>query len=513
IFPPEASLRLTTDIIEFTVQEIPKWNPINICSYHLQEAGATPVQEVAYTLSTAIAVLDAIDVPDDVLPRVVGRIAFFCNSGIRFIEEMCKMRVFGRLWDRITRERYGVDDPKLRRFRYGVQVNSLGLTAEQPENNIPRIVLESLGVLLSRDARARALQLPAWNEALGLPQPWDQQWSLRIQQILAHETDLLEYPDLFEGSVVIEEKVRELEQAAWAEIERIEGAGGAIAAVRQGSMKRAMVESNRARLRAIEDGQQVVVGVNRYEAGESSPLVAHGTVVTPTQAAEQEQVDSLQSRRQQRDAAAVDGALAELREALQSGANVMSPSIRCAHAGVTTGEWTDALRECLGEYRPPTGLDVSQGGGPTGPTAEQLRRRVDEVSHDLGRRLKLLVGKPGLDGHSNGAELLALAARDAGLEVVYAGIRQTPQELIAAAIQEGVHLVGLSVLSGSHMTLVPTVVDGLDVPVVVGGIIPEADAADLRQHGVAAVYTPRDHDLSRIVGEMIEIAAKGRARV
>jgi len=513
IFPPEASLRLTTDIIEFTVAEIPKWNPINICSYHLQEAGATPVQEVAYTLATAISVLDAIKVPADVLPRVVGRIAFFCNSGIRFIEEMCKMRVFDRLWDRITRERYGVEDPKLRRFRYGVQVNSLGLTAEQPENNIPRIVLESLGVLLSRDARARALQLPAWNEALGLPEAWDQQWSLRIQQILAHETDLLEYPDLFEGSVVIEQKVRELEEAAWAEIERIDREGGAIPAVREGSMKRAMVESNRTRLRAIEQGEKVVVGVNRYEDSEASPLVAHGKVVTPTEASELEQVDSLESRRKARDQTAVDGALGALRDALEAGTNVMPASIRCAHAGVTTGEWTDALRESLGEYRPPTGLDVARPAGSSEPRAEQLRRRVDEISHDLGRRLKLLVGKPGLDGHSNGAELLALAARDAGLEVVYAGIRQTPDELIAAAIQEGVHLVGLSVLSGSHMALVPRVVDAVDVPVVVGGIIPEADATELRDHGVAAVYTPRDHDLSRIVGEMIEIAAKGRVRV
>ena len=510
IFPPEASQRLTTDIIEFTVDEVPRWNPINICSYHLQEVGANPVQELAFTLANAISVLDAIDVTKDKLPSVFGRISFFCNSGVRFIEEMCKMRAFTRIWDQIGRERYGVEDPKLRRFRYGVQVNSLGLTEVQPENNIPRIVLSALGVTLARDARARAIQLPAWNEALGLPRPWDQQWALRIQQILAYETDLLEYPDLFEGSAVIERKVAELETQAWQEIERILDMGGAIAAVESGYMKRALVESNAARLAAIEADERAWVGVNRYQESEPSPLAQDGGsrifVVDPQ--AERDQIERLRAHRARRNTSEVKSALRSLHDGIANGENAMPLSIRCAHAGVTTGEWADTLRKIFGEYRAPTGvespLQLRSGDG----TVAEVRRRVAEISAQLGRRLKVLIGKPGLDGHSSGAEQIAIFARDAGLEVIYEGIRLTPDEIVNSAEQEGVHLIGLSILSGSHCELVPGIVERVNVPLVIGGIIPEDDAEKLRAQGVAAVYTPRDYDVHRIIREMVEIVAR-----
>jgi (2R)-ethylmalonyl-CoA mutase len=510
IYPPQASMRLTTDIVEFTVDEVPKWNPINISSYHLQEVGATPVQEIAFALANAMAVLDGVDVPSDKLPAVVGRISFFCNAGIRLIEEMCKMRAFTRLWDRITAERYGVEDPKLRRFRYGVQVNSLGLTEAQPENNVARIVLEALAVILSKGARTRSLQLPAWNEALGLPRPWDQQVSLRIQQILAYETDLLEYDDLFDGSPVIEAKVREIEEQALQEIERVQEIGGAVAAVESGYMKRALVESNAARVRAIEAGERAVVGVNRYEETEDSPLVQNlaSSILSVEESAEREQVERLEAHRARRNAQEAEAALAQLREVVAAGGNVMPPSIRCAHAGVTTGEWADALRAIFGEYRAPTGVEAPIAAVRGDGSLEVLRERVDAISQTLGRRLKLLVGKPGLDGHSSGAEQIALQARDAGFEVVYEGIRTTPQAIATSAEQEGVHLVGLSILSGSHLTLVPEVVERVRVPVVVGGIIPQDDAQKLLDNGVAAVYTPRDFDIRRIVGEMIEIAAR-----
>ncbi len=510
IFPPAASLRLTTDIIEFTVDKVPKWNPINICSYHLQEVGASPVQELAFTLANAISVLDAIEVPKEKLPAIFGRVSFFCNAGMRFIEEMCKMRAFTRMWDQIGRERYGVDDPALRRFRYGVQVNSLGLTELQPENNIPRIVLSTLGVTLSKDARARAIQLPAWNEALGLPRPWDQQWALRIQQILAYETDLLEYPDLFEHSPVIERKVAELEAAAWKEIERILDAGGAVAAVESGYMKRALVESNAERLAAIEADERVWVGVNRYQESEPSPLTrdgAGGTLV-PNAQAEREQIERLQAQRARRDASEVKAALRALHDGVSNGQNVMPLSIRCAHAGITTGEWANTLREIFGEYRAPTGVESPLQLHSDDDTVAEVRRRVAEISGRLGRRIKVLIGKPGLDGHSSGAEQIAIFARDSGLEVVYEGIRLTLEEIVNSAQQEGVHLIGLSILSGSHLELVPAILERISVPLVVGGIIPEEDAQKLRAQGVSAVYTPRDNDVHRVIREMVEIAAR-----
>jgi (2R)-ethylmalonyl-CoA mutase len=483
VFPPSPSMRLIKDVIEYTVDEVPRWNPINICSYHLQEAGATPVQEVAFALANAIAVLDSVEVDAAKLPLVVGRISFFCNAGIRFIEEACKMRAFTRMWDRITRERYGVEDPKLRRFRYGVQVNSLGLTEAQPENNVPRITLEALGVTLSRSARARAIQLPAWNEALGLPRPWDQQWSLRIQQILAYETDLLEFEDILDGSPVIEHKVSEIEEAAQAEVDRILEMGGAVAAVESGYTKRALVESNTARVRAIESGARKVVGVNDFFEGEPSPLVADigASILSVDASAGREQVERLAAHRAGRNAAEVKAALANLRDVVANGGNAMPPSIRCAHAGVTTGEWADALRALFGEYRAPTGVEGAIERTRGDDSLEKLRSRVDEVSDKLGRRLKVLLGKPGLDGHSSGAEQIAVHARDAGLEVVYEGIRLTPDEIANSAEQEGVHAVGLSILSGSHLTLVPRVLERVSVPVIVGGIIPPADAERLRR--------------------------------
>ncbi len=509
IFPPAPSMRLTTNIIEFSVSEVPRWNPMNVSSYHLQEAGATPVQEIAFALANAIAVLDTVNVPAEQMPEVVGRISFFCNAGIRFIEETCKMRAFVRLWDRITGERYGVEDPKLRRFRYGVQVNSLGLTEAQPENNVPRIVLEMLGVTLSKVGRARSVQLPAWNEALGLPRPWDQQWSLRIQQVLAYETDLLEYEDILDGSPVIEAKVREIEERAWAEIERILEMGGAVAAVESGYLKRALVESNTARVRAIEAGERVVIGMNRYQESEPSPLVKDlaSSILSVDDGAEREQVERLKAHRSRRNGDEVKAALMGLRDVVSEGGNVMPPSIRCALEGVTTGEWADTLRSLFGEYRAPTGVEAPIKIQAT-TEAQSVRKRVDEISDRLGRRLKILIGKPGLDGHSSGAEQIAIHARDAGMEVVYEGIRLTPEQIVRAAEQEGVHLVGLSILSGSHLQLVPAIVQEVRVPVIVGGIIPRDDAEKLRAQGVAAIYTPRDFDILRIIAEMAEIAAR-----
>jgi (2R)-ethylmalonyl-CoA mutase len=521
IFPPAPSLRLTTDLITFTAREMPRWNPINVCSYHLQEAGATPVQEIAYALATAVCVLDAVrasgQVRPEELPEVVGRISFFVNAGIRFVTELCKMRAFTRLWDRITRERYGVEDPKHRLFRYGVQVNSLGLTEQQPENNVYRILLEALGVTLSKRARCRALQLPAWNEALGLPRPWDQQWSLRLQQILAYETDLLEFDDLFDGSPVIEAKVRELEEAALEELGRVEAMGGAIAAVESGYMKARLVESNTKRVAAIASGELPVVGVNCFTETEPSPLTAGGggfLAVDP--AAEAEQIARLEAHRARRDGKAVAAALAALREAAQEGRNIVPPSIDCARAGVTTGEWAQVLREVFGEYRAPTGVAAVAGTG--SDLLAPVRARVEEASRRLGRRLKILVGKPGLDGHSNGAEQIAVAARDCGMEVVYDGIRLTPARIAATALEEGVHLVGLSILSGSHEPLVREVLERMrklgigEVPVVVGGIVPPEDARRLLAAGVARVYTPKDYRVDQIMADLVEVALAARRR-
>jgi (2R)-ethylmalonyl-CoA mutase len=529
VFPPGPSLRLITDLVAYTVREIPKWNPINICSYHLQEAGATPVQEIAFAMSTAVAVLDAVrdsgQVPAEEFSAVVARISFFVNAGVRFVEEMCKMRAFVRLWDELTTERYGVADEKARRFRYGVQVNSLGLTEVQPENNVQRIVLEMLAVTLSKDARARAIQLPAWNEALGLPRPWDQQWSLRMQQVLAFESDLLEYDDLFTGSVVVERKVDELVEGARAEMARIEGMGGAVAAVESGYMKSALVASHAERRRRIEAGEEVIVGLNRFETTEPNPLTADlGTAIQTVDASvEQAAADAVRTWREQRDAdtdaaARAVAALERLRADAASGVNLMPASLECARAGVTTGEWAGALREEFGEYRAPTGVSgtVGVGGAEPGDDLARVRRLVARTGEELGERLRLLVGKPGLDGHSNGAEQVAVRARDAGFEVVYQGIRLTPEQIVAAAVAEDVHLVGLSILSGSHMELVPEVLRGLreagagDVPVVVGGIIPEADAAALRSAGVAMVFTPKDFGLNDIMGEMVGVIREAR---
>lgn len=520
VFPPSPSLRLITDVIAFTTENVPKWNPTNVCSYHLQEAGATPVQELAYALVTAIGVLDAAkargDIPEERFPMVVGRISFFVNAGIRFVEEMCKLRAFTELWDRVCRDRYGVTEPKLRRFRYGVQVNSLGLTEQQPENNIIRIVLEMLAVSLSKDARARAIQLPAWNEALGLPRPWDQQWSLRAQQILAFETDLLENADLFNGSEVVEAKTQALIDEAWTEVERVLAKGGAVQAVESGYVKQALVESNAARLRRIEAGEQVVVGVNRYEEGVPSPLVADldEAIMRVDPKVEQAQIEALKQWRQRRDQGAVDEALEALKAVANTDGNLMDASIRCAKAGVTTGEWAGTLREVFGEYRAPTGVGGAQVSRGEGETVRQVRAKLEAVAEKLGRRPKMLVGKPGLDGHSNGAEQIALKARDVGFDVVYEGIRLTPEQIVASALEEGVHLIGLSVLSGSHLELVPDVLKRMaeagleDVPLVVGGIIPDADAETLRQQGVARVYTPKHFALDTLMGELVELVAE-----
>src|SRR6187455_1222964 len=523
VFPPAPSMRLIKDVAIFTTSELPKWNPMNICSYHLQEAGATPVQELAFALATAIAVLNTVkdsgEVTQEQFGEVVGRISFFVNAGMRFITEMCKMRAFSELWDEITAQRYGIDDPKKRIFRYGVQVNSLGLTEPQPENNVHRILLEMLAVTLSKNARARAVQLPAWNEALGLPRPWDQQWSLRMQQILAYETDLLEYGDLFDGSPVMARKVEELKREAKDELKRIEEMGGAVAAVETGYMKRALVESNTARLEAIERGDQVVVGVNKYLESEPSPLTGGiETIMTVSEEAEVDQLERLKAWRAARDTGAVAATLRDLKRAAAGGANIMPASIACAKAGVTTGEWGWTLREAFGEYRAPTGVGQSMRNDVGG--LDDIRADVDRVSRKLGRRMTFLVGKPGLDGHSNGAEQIAVRARDAGMQVVYQGIRLTPEEIVEAARKQKAHVVGLSVLSGSHLPLVEDVVGrmkkaGLDVPVIVGGIIPPEDAAELEKAGVAAVYTPKDFELNRIMSDVVRIVerAKGASNV
>ena len=523
VFPPAPSMRLIKDVILFTTKEIPKWNPINVCSYHLQEAGATPVQELAFALATAIAVLDTVKSSDEVPPEefgeVVGRISFFVNAGMRFITELCKMRAFTELWDEITRERYGITDAKQRLFRYGVQVNSLGLTEPQPENNVARILIEMLAVTLSKSARARAVQLPAWNEALGLPRPWDQQWSLRMQQILAYETDLLDYGDIFDGSGEITRKVEELKQQAREELKRIAEMGGAVAAVDTGYLKQQLVESNTARLEAIERGEQVVVGVNKYLESEPSPLAAAAdAILTVPEEAEHGQIERLDAWRAARDNSAVAAALKDLKRAATSGSNIMPASIACAKAGVTTGEWGWTLREAFGEYRAPTGVGQAMRNDVTG--LDDIRADVDRVSRKLGRRLTFLVGKPGLDGHSNGAEQIAVRARDAGMQVVYEGIRLTPEEIVEAARKQKAHVVGLSVLSGSHLPLVEDVVGrmkeaGLDVPVIVGGIIPPEDAAELEKAGVAAVYTPKDFELNRIMFDVVRIVerAKGARNV
>jgi len=523
IFPPAPSMRLISDMVAYSVDAIPKWNPINVCSYHLQEAGATPVQEIAYAMATAVAVIDAVqarpDVPAAAIPRIVGRISFFLNAGIRFVEEVCKVRAMTALWDEIGRERYGVADETLRRFRYGVQVNSLGLTEAQPENNVIRIVLEALGVTLSKNARCRALQLPAWNEALGLPRPWDQQWSLRIQQILAYETDLLEYEDLFDGSRVVEARTEELKAAARAELENVLEQGGVVAAVESAYMKQRLVESQSARTQAIESGEQIVVGVNRFTEAEPSPLLAGGQSFLEVDAsAEREQIERLRAFRARRGQPEVTAALQNLKDVLANGGNVMPPSIRAAHAGVTTGEWADALRALFGEYRAPTGV-VPRRVSSASPRMREVQERVKAVSARLGRPLKILIGKPGLDGHSNGAEQIAVKARDVGMEVVYEGIRLTPEEIVQSARDEGVHVIGLSVLSGSHGTLVTGVLERLrraglaSLPVVVGGIIPEEDAARLRKAGVKRVYTPKDFDLTRIMGEIVDVVAESAPAV
>ena len=524
VFPPGPSVRLTTDVITYTVAHMPKWNPINVCSYHLQEAGATPVQEIAYALCTATTVLDAVrdsgQVPPERMGEVVARISFFVNAGVRFVEEMCKMRAFTRLWDDVTRERYGITDPARRRFRYGVQVNSLGLTEAQPENNVQRIVLEMLAVTLSRDARARAVQLPAWNEALGLPRPWDQQWSLRIQQVLAYESDLLEYGDLFDGSPVVEAKTAELMAGAQAEIAAVAQMGGMVPAVESGYLKAQLVASHAARRTRIESGEEKVVGVNCYQATEPSPL----TVNTDTAihhvdpAYERAVLADLAEWRERRDEAQVLAALGRLRaEAARPDVNLMDATLACARAGVTTGEWSFALRGVFGEYRAPTGI----GGAPVahagrGPRASTELAAVREAARATAAaigagRLRLLLGKPGLDGHSNGIEQIAVRARDAGFEVIYQGIRLTPEQIVAAAVAEDVHCVGLSILSGGHAELVPDVLrrlrlaDAGDIPVVVGGIIPPADAASLIAQGVAAVFTPRDFGITAIIGRVVEV--------
>jgi (2R)-ethylmalonyl-CoA mutase len=514
-FPPAPSMRLIADTIAYTVEHVPKWNPINICSYHLQEAGATPVQEIAYAMSNAIAVLDAVRerVPADLMGNVFGRISFFVNAGVRFVEEHAKLRAMSQLWEELGRDRYDVQDEKHRRFRYGVQVNSLGLTEAQPENNVYRIALEALAVTLGRGARARAIQLPAWNEALGLPRPWDQQWSLRLQQVLAYETDLLEYPDIFEGSTVMEGLVSELVEGARGEMARVAELGGAVEAVDY--MKSALVESHRERWRRIESGELTVVGMNRFTTTEPSPLTADadGGILVVDPAVEAERRAALDEWRAERNQDAVDAALEELAHAAtKASENIMPATIAAARAGVTTGEWSRTLREVFGEYRAPTG--VGEAAAVSGEDLAELRDEVERVSEALGRRVKFLVGKPGLDGHSNGAEQIAVRARDAGMDVVYEGIRLTPSQIASSAAQEGVHVIGLSILSGSHPELIPAVLRALedagvqDVPVVVGGIIPDADADALRDAGVAAVYTPKDWDLNQMMRDLVALVAE-----
>jgi (2R)-ethylmalonyl-CoA mutase len=520
IFPPGPSMRLTTDMVAWTCKEIPDFNPTNVCSYHLQEAGATPVQEIAYAVAAGLAVLDTVrargQVAPEELPSVVGRISFFVNAGIRLIEECCKMRAFTVLWDSLMESRYGVRDPKMRRFRYGVQVNSLGLTEAQPENNVQRIVLEMLAVVLSKDSRARAVQLPAWNEALGLPRPWDQQWALRIQQVIAFETDLLEYGDIFNGSPVIAAKVESLVAGARAELERIEAMGGMIPAVETGYVKRELVKSHVERLRAIERGDIKIVGLNCFQETAESPLTAQGVeaILKVDPAMEEEQIQRLRAHRRQRSSDEAAAALRGLADVAKTDSNIMAACIRCANAGVTTGEWGDTLRKAFGEYRAPTGIDIATRVAGIKEREDALVDRVKKTGDAIGRPLKMLVGKPGLDGHSNGAEQIAVKARDAGFEVVYDGIRLTPAQIATAALEEGVHVVGLSVLSGSHVELVGDVMKELrarklqDTPVVVGGIIPANDVASLQALGVAAVYTPKDADMNRIMGEIVDVVRK-----
>lgn len=516
ICPPKPSLAMITDVAAYTAQHLPKWNPMNVCSYHLQEAGATPEQELAFALATGIAVLDDLKnkVPAAGFPAMVGRISFFVNAGIRFVTEMCKMRAFTELWDEICRERYGIEEEKYRRFRYGVQVNSLGLTEQQPENNVYRILIEMLAVTLSKNARARAVQLPAWNEALGLPRPWDQQWSLRMQQIMAYETDLLEYADLFEGNPAVTAKVEELKSGARAELETLDSMGGAIAAIDY--MKSRLVESNAARINRIEANETIVVGVNRWQQGEPSPLTAgDGGIMVVDPGVEADQVTRLQAWRGARDAAAVAAALDQLKADAKAGKNIMPASIAAAKAGVTTGEWAGVMRAVHGEYRGPTGVSRSPSNKTEG--LDDIRAAVDAVSTQLGRRLKFLVGKPGLDGHSNGAEQIAFRARDCGMDITYDGIRLTPEQIVAKAIEDEAHVVGLSILSGSHIPLIEELMErmraaGLDhVPVVVGGIIPDEDAVKLRGFGVARVYTPKDFELNRIMMDIVALATPASA--
>ena len=510
ICPPKPSLRMITDVAAYTREHLPKWNPMNVCSYHLQEAGATPEQELAFALATATAVLDDLrgKVPAEHFPAMVGRISFFVNAGIRFVTEMCKMRAFVELWDEITRERYGVEDPKFRRFRYGVQVNSLGLTEQQPENNVYRILIEMLAVTLSKNARARAVQLPAWNEALGLPRPWDQQWSLRMQQIMAFETDLLEYDDLFDGNPAVDRKVADLKEGARSELAQINSMGGANEAIEY--MKSRLVEANADRIGNIEIGDTTVVGVNKFTQAEESPLTAGDEAIMVADAdAERDQIERLTAWKASRDQAAVDVALAEVRAAAQTGTNIMIPTIKAAKAGATTGEWGDVIRAAFGQYRAPTGVSKSQSNRTEG--LDEIRARVDAVSDQLGRRLKFLVGKPGLDGHSNGAEQIAARARDCGMDITYEGIRLTPDEIVEAALADEAHVVGLSILSGSHIPLIESLMEKMraqnlgHVPVVVGGIIPEDDADRLRAMGVARVYTPKDFELNRIMNDLVTL--------
>ncbi|NOD84413.1 protein meaA [Ruegeria sp. HKCCD6119] len=511
VCPPKPSLKMIADVAEYCYTNVPKWNPMNVCSYHLQEAGATPEQELAYALATAIAVLDELRprVPAEDFPALCGRISFFVNAGIRFVTEMCKMRAFVDLWDEILQQRYGVENPKFRRFRYGVQVNSLGLTEQQPENNVYRILIEMLAVTLSKNARARAVQLPAWNEALGLPRPWDQQWSMRMQQILAYETDLLEYDDLFDGNPAVDAKVKELKEGARAELANLDSMGGAVASIEY--MKSRLVDSNAERLNRIERNETVVVGVNKWIEGEASPLQTEdGGIMVVDPAVEQEQIDRLNTWRAERDEAAVTAALAALREAAQTGANIMEPSVAAAKAGATTGEWAEEMRKVYGTYRGPTGVSGSVSNKTEG--LDDLRAAVDAVSDKLGRRLKFLVGKPGLDGHSNGAEQIAFRARDCGMDISYEGIRLTPEEIVAAAREDDAHVIGLSILSGSHLPLVKDVMERLrqaglsHIPVVVGGIIPDEDAEKLKTMGVAKVYTPKNFELNSIMGDIVTLA-------
>jgi len=514
ICPPKPSLRMITDVAAYTQQALPKWNPMNVCSYHLQEAGATPEQELAFALATAVAVLDDLKgkVPAADFPNMVGRISFFVNAGIRFVTEMCKMRAFVALWDEITEQRYGITDARYRRFRYGVQVNSLGLTEPQPENNVYRILLEMLAVTLSKNARARAVQLPAWNEALGLPRPWDQQWSLRMQQILAYETDLLEYDDLFDGNPAIDRKVNALMEGARAELAQIDAMGGAVAAIEY--MKGRLVEANAERIARIESGETVVVGVNRWQQGEPSPLTAgDGAIMVSDPEAEADQIARLKDWRAARDDARVQRALEAVRQAAATGANIMPPSIEAARAGATTGEWGNMVRTAFGQYRGPTGVSKNPSNRTEG--LEPIREAVDAVSTRLGRRLKFVVGKPGLDGHSNGAEQIAARARDCGMDIHYEGIRLTPQEIVNAAVDQEAHVLGLSILSGSHLPLIADTMAalreaGLNLPVLVGGIIPDEDAAELRAMGVAAVYTPKDFELNRIMMDIVALVDPAR---